>query len=143
MINGHKLIIQDKAEGHYPQLAINPHEMTGTEIVITIIMKMGGGGKEHDIFLMKTSPFLKNSCFSYHPTKLLEPLLTLYTVYPSYYSFHVITSLKVWFAIIYPWNFGDTARGNSNGKERQCTHIPPKQKIKYFQNIFFIKCVPQ
>lgn len=42
MINGHKLIIQDKAEGHYPQLVINPHEMTGIEIVITIIMKMGG-----------------------------------------------------------------------------------------------------
>lgn len=41
MINGHKLIIQDKAEGHYPQLVVNPHEMTGIEVLITIIMKMG------------------------------------------------------------------------------------------------------
>lgn len=54
MINGHKLIIQDKAEGHYPQLVINPHEMTGIEIVITTIMKMGEK-KQHDIFLMKLS----------------------------------------------------------------------------------------
>lgn len=48
MINGHKLIIQDKAEGHYPQLVINPHEMTGIEIVITTIMKIGEK-KQHDI----------------------------------------------------------------------------------------------
>lgn len=39
VINEHELIIQDKAEGHYPQLVINPHEMSGIEIVITILMK--------------------------------------------------------------------------------------------------------
>lgn len=42
MINGHKLIVRDKAECHYPQLAIKPLEITGIEIVITIIIKMGG-----------------------------------------------------------------------------------------------------
>lgn len=73
MINGHKLIIQDKAEGHYPQLVINPHEMTGIEIVITTIMKIGGK-KQHDIVLMTLS-------ISHHPIKLLELFLTLYTVY--------------------------------------------------------------
>lgn len=54
VINGHKLIIQDKAEGHYPQLVINPHEMTGIEIVITTIMKIGEK-KQHDIILTKLS----------------------------------------------------------------------------------------
>lgn len=42
VINGHKLIVRDKAEGHYPQLVFNPLQITGIEIVITIIMKMGG-----------------------------------------------------------------------------------------------------
>lgn len=51
MINGHKLITEDKAEGHYPQLVINPHEITGIEIVITIIMKMGKKKKSMTFFL--------------------------------------------------------------------------------------------
>lgn len=71
VINEHELIIQDKAEGHYPQLVINPHEMSGIEIVITILMKKKEK-KRHDIFLMKLSQFLKNSCFFHHPIKLLE-----------------------------------------------------------------------
>jgi len=78
VINGHKLIIQDKADGHYPQLVINSHEMTGIEIVITIIMKRGG---KHDIFLMNLPHFLKNSCFFHHSIKLPESFLTLYTIY--------------------------------------------------------------
>lgn len=40
MIDGQELIIQDTAEGHYPQMVINPQDMACTEAVITIIMKM-------------------------------------------------------------------------------------------------------
>lgn len=81
LINGHKLIIRDKADGHYPQLVINSHEMTGIEIVITIIMKLGRKKKKHDIFLMNLPHFLKNSCFFHHSIKLPESFLTLYRVY--------------------------------------------------------------
>lgn len=61
VINGHKLIIQDKADGHYPQLVINSHEMTGIEIVITIIMKRGGGEAWH--FSYEPASFSKEFMF--------------------------------------------------------------------------------
>lgn len=65
MIDGPKLIIQDTAEGHYPQLVINPHEIAGTELVITIIMKTKK--KVHDIFLLRLSlSFSKELIF--HPS---------------------------------------------------------------------------
>lgn len=63
LINGHKLIIQDKADGHYPQLVINSHEMTGIEIVITIIMKLGRKKKKAWHFSYEPASFSKELMF--------------------------------------------------------------------------------